>query len=153
MLRWQWILNRYKYQSWSKIWQKVVPGKFVARGHHNYINTEIHSLLFHSFTSIKRRKPKLFAYPTVVMDTKAHQNPSHDPLRNFLGNCSSLNHISWKAKVRPQVGGTASKLMVVWSSINKTYHEPNNHSRQPWKQQRSNQDRPSTKQSRHEILH
>ena len=25
-------------------------------------------------------------YPTVVMETKAHQNPSHEPLKKELGN-------------------------------------------------------------------
>lgn len=37
-------------------------------------------------------------HPTVVIDTIAHQNPSQDPVRNFLGNCSSFNHISCKNK-------------------------------------------------------
>ena len=38
-------------------------------------------------------------HPTVVIDTIAHQNPSQDPVRNFLGNCSSFNHISCKNKL------------------------------------------------------
>ena len=33
-------------------------------------------------------------YPTVVMETNAHQNPSHEPLKKLRGNCSSLNQVS-----------------------------------------------------------
>ena len=33
-------------------------------------------------------------YPTVVMVTKAHQNPSTIPSAKFLGNCSSFQYVS-----------------------------------------------------------
>lgn len=33
-------------------------------------------------------------YPTVVMETNAHQKPSHDPLKNELGNSSGFQYES-----------------------------------------------------------
>lgn len=40
-------------------------------------------------------------YPTVVMETNAHQNPSHEPLKKLRGNCSSLNQVSSTHKRTP----------------------------------------------------
>ena len=37
----------------------------------------------------------IHTYPTVVMEIKAHQNPSKVPLRNPLGNSSVFIHVSY----------------------------------------------------------
>ena len=39
-----------------------------------------------------------FTYPTVVMETKAHQKPSNGPRRKDLGNSRTLNHVSYVKK-------------------------------------------------------
>ena len=35
------------------------------------------------------------AYPTVVIEIKDHQNPSHEPLMDERGTSSSLQYVSW----------------------------------------------------------
>ena len=44
-----------------------------------------------------------YAYPTVVIEMKDHQNPSHDPLMNERGNSSLFQYVSYQRQIRSDV--------------------------------------------------
>ena len=45
----------------------------------------------------------IHTYPTVVMEIKAHQNPSKVPFRKPLGNSSVFIHVSYNSNRRIRV--------------------------------------------------
>lgn len=61
-----------------------------------YLSDADQNILIHNSFKLVKTKSQFSAYPTVVMETNAHQNPSHDPLIKVRGNCSGLVLISCK---------------------------------------------------------
>ena len=64
------------------------------------LSSPISSCMVHTRIKHKMRKEHSCVYPTVVMVTKAHQNPCHVPLTKDRGNCSGFLRRSCSTKQR-----------------------------------------------------